>query len=313
MENFQKINIAIIGLGKIAQKAYLPILTNHPKINPIFCTRNSSILIRLANQYRVKETYHNIDDVIKQQPDAAMVHSATDSHFQIISKLLHAGIPIFVDKPLCYTLKESEELLNIATQKKILLYLGFNRRFAPLIHSLNEQSNPLQIFWKKNRVSLSGDPRVFVFDDFIHVVDSLRYLGSGTISNLQVFSKSQNNQLEILQVQWQQNETHLHGSMNRISGRTEEQIEYYTKGNKWLIDELTTGFHFQNEEPTILGFGNWESTLLKRGFVNLIEDWLNALEENAFNQNRIQDIWETHNLCENIVTKIQSPKRKSEN
>ncbi len=304
MEELKKMRIALIGLGSISQKAYLPIIANHFKVEPILCTRNKKVLKQLAIQYRIKETYTDINELISNQPDAAMVHSSTESHFILLSKLLKAGIPVFVDKPLSYALQESEKLLNLAMQKKLLIYLGFNRRFAPLVNSLKHRESPIQIFWQKNRVCLPGNPRKFIFDDFIHVVDSLRFLASGPINNLQVFSKMHNQKLENLHVLWQQNDTLLTGSMNRVSGITEERIEYYSNDNKWEINELTYGFHYQNEIKTSLSFDNWKNTLYKRGFVDLIEDWLSALEGNKFTTNRIDDIWETHNLCETIVDEI---------
>jgi virulence factor len=300
-----KKRIAIIGLGDIAKKAYLPIVANHININPILCTRNKTVLNTLSSKYRISECYSNIDTLIKSKPNAAMVHSSTESHFNVISKLLNAGIPVFVDKPLCYTLSEVETLIHLATKNQVLLYLGFNRRFAPLIKDLKAQSNPIQVFWEKHRVNLPGDPRVFVFDDFIHVVDSLRFLAPGEVECLEVFSTLKNKKLETLHVQWQQNNVLLSGSMNRVSGITEEQVAYYTHENKWLINELTFGIHYTNEKQHPMGFGNWESTLYKRGFVDMIEDWLQALYETKFNTNRIQDIWDTHYLCEQIVSKIK--------
>jgi len=300
-----KLRIALIGLGDIAQKAYLPIVTNHPLIEPIFCTRKTAVLKQLTKQYRIHESYSDIDELIRNKPDAAMIHSATKSHFTLASKLLKAGIPVFIDKPLSYTLNETEEILNLASQKQLLIYLGFNRRFAPLINSLTTQKEPIEILWKKNRVNLPEDPRVFIFDDFIHVADSLRFLAPGKIEGLHVFSKSNNNRLESLHIQWNQNNTLVNGSMNRISGITEEYTEYYTKGNKWIVNELTSGFHYQSEKTNSLGFGNWENTLYKRGFVNMIEDWLQALQQTKYDSNRNQDIWETHNLCETICRQIK--------
>jgi virulence factor len=304
MNNFQKQRIAFIGLGDIAQKAYLPIVANHSKITPILCTRNNDVLNELANKYRINEVYTDIDTLIEHKPAAAMIHSATESHFALVSTFLKAGIPVFVDKPLCYTIEEVEELLNIATQNKVLLYLGFNRRFAPLVSNLKKEQNPIQIFWQKNRVNLPAAPRVFIFDDFIHVIDSLRFLGKGAVKDLQVFSTVKNGLLENIKVQWQQNGTLLSGAMNRVSGRSEERIEYYTKGNKWQIEELVSGTHYKDEKQAPIGFNNWDSTLYKRGFVDLIEDWLDTLQEDSFNTNRIEDIRKTHRLCEMIVQKI---------
>jgi len=304
MNKLQKLRIALIGLGDIAQKAYLPIVANNSKVSPILCTRNAKVLKQLAERYRIDETYSDISTLIKQRPDAVMIHSSTESHFELVSRFLHAGIPVFVDKPLCYSLDEAEILLNLASQKQVLLYLGFNRRFAPLIKALHKEQNPIQINWQKNRVNLAADARSFIFDDFIHVADSLRFLAEGVIDNLQVFSQSHKGQLEALQVQWQQNETLLTGAMNRISGITQERVEYYTRGNKWEIDALVSGVHYQNGKQQPLVFDNWENTLYKRGFIDLFDDWLKALQSSKYDTGRIQDIWETHNLCEAIVNKI---------
>ena len=173
MSNKSKIRIALIGLGSIAQKAYFPILANHSKVEPILCTRNSQTLNELSNQFRITTTFTSLDELIRSKPDAAMVHSSTESHVPILSKLLKAKIPVFVDKPLSYTLEDSERILDLASKYQLPLFLGFNRRFAPLIKSLSEEANPIQISWQKNRVDLAGNPRVFIFDDFIHVIDSL--------------------------------------------------------------------------------------------------------------------------------------------
>jgi virulence factor len=247
MSNKPKIRIALIGLGRIAQKAYLPILANHAKVDPILCTRNTYTLNNLSNQFRINKTCSSLDELILAKPDAAMVHSSTESHVLIISKLLKAKIPVFVDKPLSYSLEESERILDIAAKNRVPLYLGFNRRFAPLIESLSEVPNPIQISWQKNRVNLAGNPRIFIFDDFIHVIDSLRFLGKGAIQNINVVSRVKDEKLENIQVQWQQGETLLLGGMNRISGITEERIDFFSEGNKWIINNLNSGTHFTKE------------------------------------------------------------------
>ena len=304
MSNKPKIKIALIGLGSIAQKAYLPILANHSKVDPILCTRNNYTLNKLSNEYRIHKTCSSLDELILSKPDAAMVHSSTESHVLIIPKLLEAKIPVFVDKPLSYSLGESERILDIASKNKLPLYLGFNRRFAPLIKTLSEVPNPIQISWQKNRVDLAGNPRIFIFDDFIHVIDSLRFLGKGPIRNINVVSRVKDEKLENIQVQWQQGETLLLGGMNRISGITEEKIDFFSVGNKWVINNLNSGTHFTKEEENTLKFGDWESTLYKRGFVHMIEDWINVLEERSYNPESIEDIWETHQLCETILNKV---------
>lgn len=302
MTEISKLNIALIGLGDIAQKAYLPILANHPQVLPVLCTRDNQTLRQLAAAYRIERYYSHIDDMLLGRIDAAMVHSATESHFKIVLKLLNAGIPTFVDKPLSLSFEESEELLNLSLQKQVALYVGFNRRFAPLVQNLTKEPGAIQVAWLKNRINQPAIPRNFIFNDFIHVVDGLRFLSSGKVSDLQVYGRVKDGLLETVNVQWQHGETRLSGCMNRVSGCTEERIEYYTPGNKWLLEELDFGWHYENGFARRLKFDHWESTLYKRGFVTMIDDWLSVLQSKNFNAARIHDIWETHHLCERIAT-----------
>lgn len=300
----QKKRIAVIGLGDIAEKAYLPLVATHLKIEPLLCSRNETILQRIADQYRIRETHTNIDSLIAAKPEAAMVHSATESHYEIVKKLLTERIPVFVDKPLSYTIEQCNELLDLSRVMDTLLYVGFNRRFAPFIQKISKEENPTQITWQKNRANLPGDPRVFVFDDFIHVVDSLLFLAKGAISNLQVRSLLKEGKLAAVQVQWQQGSTFVQGSMNRVSGSTEELIDYYTTGHTWHINDFTNCSHLSNEQHELLNAGSWESALKKKGFHHMIDDWLTALEEKEFNVARLESIRATHHLCEQIVNEI---------
>ncbi|MEM9916889.1 MAG: Gfo/Idh/MocA family oxidoreductase [Bacteroidota bacterium] len=299
-----KKRIALIGLGKIAQKAYLPFVVHHPEIQAVFCTRNQDTLVALAQRYRVSETYASIDRLIAGQPDAAMVHSTTASHFELVRKLLEANIPVFVDKPLSDRIEECDALLQLAAQKQLPLYVGFNRRFAPLIRQLKDQAPARHILWMKNRVKLAENPRTFIFDDFIHVLDSLRFLAEGPISDLQVKAHMQEGLLEDLHVQWQQGDTLLCGTMNRLSGRTEERVEYFAPGHKWEIQELHSGTHYFEGKQEALGFGNWTSTLHKRGFHAMFEDWLDRLDTSEPLAESLEDIRTTHQLCETILSRI---------
>lgn len=72
--------IAMIGLGDIAQKAYLPVLAQLPDVELVLCTRNPKILGTLATRYRVRATCTDYRDVLQHGVDAVMIHAATDVH-----------------------------------------------------------------------------------------------------------------------------------------------------------------------------------------------------------------------------------------
>ncbi|MNN81270.1 hypothetical protein D3C81_1980800 [compost metagenome] len=70
--------IAIIGLGGIAQKAYLPVITSIEGIELVFCTRNIDTLNQLSAKYRIHKTATNVSQVIDMGVDAAFIHTATE-------------------------------------------------------------------------------------------------------------------------------------------------------------------------------------------------------------------------------------------
>jgi len=303
-----KLRIALIGLGDIAQKAYLPIVANHKDIKPILCTRNASTLAELQTKYRIDEVYTDIDELIKSKPDAVMIHTSTTSHFSIAQQCLHAGIATFVDKPLSYLFEECEVLINLALKNNLPLYVGFNRRFAPLITSL-ENKDSLHICWQKNRVSLPAKTREFIYNDFIHLVDGLRFLAklapTEIPDDINVNTFMQGGLLASVHIHFKHNNTLVEGSMNRLSGVTEEQLDLFLANEKYQIKSLVRGKHYKLGNLTLLGFNDWQSHLYTRGFEAMLEDWLTDVKLGTSNKSRLQNILASHLMCEKIVKKIE--------
>lgn len=298
--------IALIGLGDIAQKAYLPVMTSLPHVEPILCTRNPDVLASLAAKYRIGECYRSIDEAIAAGIDGAMIHSATSSHFELAQKLLMAGVAVFVDKPLSYSLAEVEELLDLAAQRQLPLFVGFNRRYVPLIQPLSRADKPLQVHWQKNRVALPAAPREFIFDDFIHLLDGLRFLSpAGGVDNLQVSAQFEGDLLAAIRVQWQDQSALLAGGMNRVSGLVEERLEFFSNGEKWQLDGLTQGHHYHQGAENSLGFSDWHSTLYKRGFETMLQEWVDVVACGGSDDSRLRDIHATHLLCEQVVLTVE--------
>lgn len=302
------LNIALVGLGDIAQKAYLPILANHADVNPILCTRDKQVLAQLKQQYRIDTVYDNVDKLIASQPDAVMIHSATSSHFALAQACLAANIATFVDKPLCDNQAQCQELAALAKQHNTLLYVGFNRRFAPLISPMASGDN-LHVIWQKNRVDLAASPRQFIFDDFIHLVDGLRFLAGLAPdyqpSDLQVNSAVIDGKLQRIHIQFSHNNKLFEASMNRQSGVTEEQLQLYRHNEKYQIDSLTQGQHFQAGQCQNLGFNDWTSYLHSRGFEAMITDWLHCAAQPQIDWQRLDEQIASHQMCEHILQRVE--------
>jgi virulence factor len=295
--------IALIGLGDIAQKAYLPLLASDERVTPLLCTRNPSVLGKLARQYRIPECFTEVDALLASRPDAVMIHAATAVHFALARQCLAAGIPTFVDKPLCFEYAEVETLASLALAKACPLFVGFNRRYLPALAAARSQ--PLtEIHWQKHRHDLPGRPRSFLFDDFIHVLDSLCFYGGvpgGDIHAVLRRSAQDPDMLVSASVAWQSGQVAVSGSMNRSAGITEERIDAYGDNLSLHIENCTRGTQARDKAVQTLAPDDWQPVLAQRGFVAMLDHWYRQVELGRADGRLIESYLHGHRLAERLV------------
>ena len=298
------LKIGIIGLGDIAQKAYLPVLCSKDLEIHLF-TRNQERLVQIGRQYRITNIHTSLDSILKSGISGAFVHTATESHLNIIQTLLLHDIHVYVDKPISYDYASSKEMIDLAISRSLNLMVGFNRRYAPAYQELKQLVNPNMIILQKNRHSLPGDIRTFVFDDFIHVIDTMRYLFALPVKEILVRGMKREGLLIHVMIQLiADNGSTAIGIMNRDSGTLEEKIEVFSSEEKKTVINMTDLSTMRQKVKTIAGVSDWESTLSKRGFENIIKDFLYTLESGNKPQFSMQDALLTHEMCEKVVSQL---------
>jgi virulence factor len=297
--------IAVIGLGHIAQKAYLPVIAVQPGVELVFCTRNRTRLDQLSGMYRVAEAVTDVNDVLQKGVDAAFVHTTTEAHVEIAGALLQSGIHVFVDKPIAYSYEQSRKLVEVAEQTGRMLMVGFNRRFAPMYASMHTVTDRRLVIMQKNRTFLPDGARRFVFDDFIHVVDTLRYLAPAEIQDTRVSFFQQEGQVQHVMLHLNGAGFSLIGLMNRNNGVTEETLEVMSPGNKWVVRSLNAMVHYAGGEERRQRFNDWDSVLHRRGFPQMVKHFLQCVKENRAPSPSAWDALETHAVCERIVAEAE--------
>lgn len=305
-----QLTIALVGLGDIAQKAYLPIATQHAQIDPIFCTRNLTTLTQLAKQYRVQKCFTDYQAVLACKPDGVMIHTNTESHFTFAKQALEQKIATFVDKPLAYSFSEVSELIALATKHNTPLFLGFNRRFLPIMADI-AKPQIRHLKWQKNRLNLPAQPRTFIFDDFIHVVDSLCHFANverfDQLNQLQVFSQlDPQGLLAAIHVSFEFEGRLFQGAMDRLSGCNEEVVEITALNEKWRFESLTNMTSMVNGIQQSAMQNDWQATLYKRGFESMLEAWLTAVKTQQVDQLQLKKDSLTHELCEWLVAHVSN-------
>ncbi|MGW2183760.1 Gfo/Idh/MocA family protein [Streptomyces sp. NPDC001732] len=291
--------VGCIGLGDIARKAYLPVLTTVPGIELHLQTRTPATLEAVAEAYRIppERCHADLGSLLAQGLDAAFVHASTAAHPEIAGRLLEADVATYVDKPLAYELADSQRLVDLAEERGTSLAVGFNRRLAPGYAQCAEHPREL-ILMQKNRVGLPEEPRGMVLDDFIHVVDTLRFLVPGPVDQTVVRARIREGLMHHVVLQLSGDGFTAIGMMNRLSGSAEERLEVSGQDSKREVVNLAEVIDHKGQ-PSVRRRGDWVPVARQRGIEQSVLSFLDAVRAGTVLSAR--DALRTHELCERIL------------
>ncbi|WP_329393461.1 Gfo/Idh/MocA family oxidoreductase [Streptomyces lydicus] len=292
--------VGCIGLGDIAQKAYLPVLGTQPGLELHLHTRTAATLERVGAAHHLsgRQLHADLDSLLATGLDAAFVHAATAAHPGIVTRLIEAGVPTYVDKPLSYDLAESRRIVGLAEERGVGLTVGFNRRYAPAYAQCREHPREL-ILMQKNRVGLPEDPRTLVLDDFIHVVDTLRFLVPGEVDHIDVRARIRDGLMQHVVLQLSGDGFTAIGTMNRLSGSAEELLDVSGQDTRRQVVNLAEVIDHKGQ-PTVRRRGDWVPVARQRGIEQIVLAFLDDVR--AGRQPSAQDARRSHELCERVIT-----------
>ncbi|CAM4277294.1 Gfo/Idh/MocA family oxidoreductase [Erysipelothrix inopinata] len=275
------LKIGIIGLGNIAMKAYLPTYSNlNSRVDWCLYSSNSDKLETLTKTYGFKNTFTDLDELVNCGLDAVMIHTPTDTHAELIQKFLEAKIHVYVDKPISENIDEVNALLDYAKSNKLILMTGFNRRFAPHYQEQKKVSNKSMIMVQKHRENTDQEAKFAIFDMMIHCVDTLVYLLDEPIISHHVRTVTHDGILDHAHLEVHTENCTGTATINMHSGGRSESVEVMSVDSFSRCEDMTDLRVQQNGTLTIHHFSDWTTTLEKRGFVQVVETFLHAVEIN---------------------------------
>jgi virulence factor len=299
-----RLRVGVIGLGDIALKAYLPVLTARDDVELTLMTRDPDRLAAVSRRYGVPRATTDVDHLLEDGVDAAFVHASTPAHAGLVERLLTAGVPVLVDKPLAPTLAEASRLVDLAERSRVSLAVGFNRRFAPAYSSL-AGLDPAVVLMEKNRRELPGEPRRLAFDDFIHVVDTVRFLmPPGQEEQATVWCSVTGGLLSTVTLALRVGGATGLGVMHRVSGAEEETVEVLGDGYKHRVVDLAEAWHAEAGDVRLTGRDSWTPVPTVRGFSAMCDAFLAAVRSGQVLSAR--DALHTHAICEQVVLEAEA-------
>ncbi|MDT2677539.1 Gfo/Idh/MocA family oxidoreductase [Enterococcus dongliensis] len=293
--------IGVIGIGGIAQKAYLPTYTKIRKeATFIFATRNDKVREALAKEHNFENTVETIDQLLAEKIDACFIHVATSVHFEIAKKCLEAGVAVFIDKPVSEDFQEVQTLQKLAQEKNLLFMVGFNRRFAPMVEQLKQLEQKRVIHLEKNEPDHGMATQYGIYDLFIHLVDTAVYLLDDEIMSVHSKIREENGKMVYAQMQLSTATSECLLSMNLMSGGKMERYHVSSSKQTMIVDQLTDLTIKRGQKEEIQRFGDWTTTLEKGGFEQLVQHFIAALKGKDVDL-RQKNVLLSHELCAQML------------
>ena len=153
--------VNVVGAGSFAQRILIPQLSEAGFALGAVASARGLSARSVADRFGFKRAV-TPDEAI-DDPDAGIVAIASrhSSHAQLAARALAAGKAVFVEKPPCLTWDELDLLLAARADSGRPLFVGFNRRHAPLALSLRDHvarsGHPIELLYRVNAGRLPPD------------------------------------------------------------------------------------------------------------------------------------------------------------
>ena len=308
-----KHRIAVIGLGGIAQKGHLPVLTAMPDVELFFYSRTHEKVKNLAEQYHIAKWTTNLNELLSWKSDCAFILTPTPTHAELAATCLNAGMDVFMEKPATESSAETRKLAELADVKKRLAMVAFNRRYAPLSIKAREmwgqRSITLANFQKSRAKPYFKGLFMHMSEELVHVIDSIRYF-CGEAKALITKARLGKDELVLEVATLLQLEKGGLATMTASLQTGHWYENYELNGDAATLNlNVFSDLQFtQNEsvqswkEPYD---STWISNLYGRGFVGQIEHFLHCVETGEQPQTNLWDTVKTQLLVEDIVAKAK--------
>lgn len=202
----EKIRLGLIGAGNFVRSTMLPIMKETGLFEFRGLATTGGVGGAQANDGTpFGYTTNNYQELLSDpEIDLIAVSTQHNSHAKFVIEALKAGKNVYCEKPLCLTLDELTAIKEAYEQSEGELFVGLNRRHAPLIQQIKREMKTDQIpavydfignagfipkdHWVHDEAAGGGR----VLGEACHFVDLIQYLDGSHLEDLTVTAASNN-------------------------------------------------------------------------------------------------------------------------
>jgi predicted dehydrogenase len=254
-----KINAAVVGPGNFAKEILIPLMRASPDYNLRWVvSSNPTHATRVAERYRFEKSTCEYDDALKDpQTNLVVITAPNNLHYPMLAAAMRASKTALVEKPLCITRGEFEEIKKLHGELNQPVIVGFNRRYAPLVLKIKEKmkkiDGPFVIDYRVNAGFVlasrwSQDPSVGggrIIHECCHFFDLFNFLLGRDDPEIVVRSAGINGSSSVARDNLSITLDYPDGSMATLlyvamgsKDMDRERMEVFAQGNSFVLDDF---------------------------------------------------------------------------
>ncbi|MEO5995184.1 MAG: Gfo/Idh/MocA family oxidoreductase, partial [Chitinophagaceae bacterium] len=195
-----KARICIIGNGLFANKVHYPSLASFEDVEIIgICASDEGRLrqtalnfkIPLENIYVTKSRSGYQKMLMDLRPDGVYVIGQPGLMLDIWIWCLKNKFNLFIEKPMGSTLHQAQVLARLAIENNCITQVSYQRRSSPILQYIRQEclkkgaiTHSIVEFSKYDITPMLGE-RDRMLDDYIHAVDTARYICGGEVIEIE--------------------------------------------------------------------------------------------------------------------------------
>jgi predicted dehydrogenase len=138
-----RLRVGVVGCGLVAQVMHLHYLGELSELYEVggVCDLAPEALEHAGRLFPEARRSSDWQDLIGDELDAVLVLTP-GSHAPVAVAAAEAGLHVFVEKPMCFSVDEGREMISAAEQAGVRLMVGYMKRYDPAYVELAERLDP---------------------------------------------------------------------------------------------------------------------------------------------------------------------------
>uniref|UniRef100_UPI003216E4EB bi-domain-containing oxidoreductase n=1 Tax=uncultured Draconibacterium sp. TaxID=1573823 RepID=UPI003216E4EB len=244
----------IIGAGNFTSSTIIPGMVGANANMKYIASAGGLSATTLAKKGNIANATSDYKTILADSDvDTVMITTRHNMHASMTLEALDAGKHVFVEKPLCLTQEELDQIVEQQKQSQKMVVVGFNRRFAPLTQKMKQLlgEGPKNIIATMNAGAIP--PEVWVHDmevgggrilgEACHYIDLCTYLAGSKVKAVCMNSMGTD----------PQENTDNASILLKYENGTNAVINYFANGSKSYAKERIEAY---SQERTLV-IDNW--------------------------------------------------------